>query len=121
MQIFKTKGKNNKPYVAEKSIIRPTFSYLGNYKISETVFKQIIEFLSEKAEFISKINKIRIETVTGGMEIYIEVVINYGYNIVQCLGDFKKKCKREIENLTAMNVEKIEITAKSIAVPEDNK
>lgn len=121
LQIFKTKGKNNKPYVAEKSIIRPTFSYLGNYKISETVFKQIIEFLSEKAEFISKINKIRIETVTGGMEIYIEVVINYGYNIVQCLGDFKKKCKREIENLTAMNVEKIEIIAKSIAVPEDNK
>lgn len=121
LQIFKTKGKNNKPYVAEKSIIRPTFSYLGNYEISETVFKQIIEFLSEKAEFIFKINKIRIETVTGGMEIYIEVVINYGYNIIECLGNFKKKCKREIENLTAMNIEKIEIIAKSIAVPEDNK
>lgn len=118
LQIFKSKGKNNKPYIAEKSIIRPTFSYLGNYKISDTVFKQIIEYLSEKAEFIYRINRIRIETLPDGISIYIEVIINYGYNIIESLGDFKKKCKREIENLTAMNVETIEMVAKGIHVEE---
>ncbi len=118
LQIFKSKGKNNKPYIAEKSIIRPTFSYLGNYKISDTVFKQIIEYLSEKAEFIYRINRIRIETLPEGISIYIEVIVNYGYNIIESLGDFKKKCKREIENLTAMNVETIEMVAKGIHVEE---
>ena len=118
LQIFKSKGKNNKPYIAEKSIIRPTFSYLGNYKISDTVFKQIIGYLSEKAEFIYRINRIRIETLPEGISIYIEVIVNYGYNIIESLGDFKKKCKREIENLTAMNVETIEMVAKGIHVEE---
>lgn len=118
LQIFKSKGKNNKPYIAEKSIIRPTFSYLGNYKISDTVFKQIIEYLSEKAEFIYRINRIRIETLPEGISIYIEVIVNYGYNIIESLGDFKKKCKKEIENLTAMNVETIEMVAKGIHVEE---
>ena len=118
LQIFKSKGKNNKPYIAEKSIIRPTFSYLGNYKISDTVFKQIIEYLSEKAEFIYRINRIRIETLPEGISIYIEVIVNYGYNIIESLGDFKKKCKREIENLTAMNVETIEMVAKGNQVEE---
>ena len=118
LQIFKSKGKNNKPYIAEKSIIRPTFSYLGNYKISDTVFKQIIEYLSEKAELIYRINRIRIETLPEGISIYIEVIVNYGYNIIESLGDFKKKCKREIENLTAMNVETIEMVAKGIHVEE---
>ena len=33
LQIFKSKGRGTEPYIAEKSIIRPTFSYLGNFKI----------------------------------------------------------------------------------------
>ena len=52
LQIFKSKGRGNAPYISEKSIIRPTFSYMGNFKISDTVFKQIVEYLSEKANKI---------------------------------------------------------------------
>ena len=33
LQIFKSKGKGQKPYISEKSIIRPTFSYLGKFTI----------------------------------------------------------------------------------------
>ena len=121
LQIFKSKGKNNKPYIAEKSIIRPTFSYLGNYTISDTVFKQIIEYLSEKAEFIYKVSRTRIETTDEGLSVYMEVIVNYGYDIVKGLTDFKKKTKREIENLTAMNVDSIEIIAKGIQLPEEGE
>lgn len=121
LQIFKSKGKNDKPYIAEKSIIRPTFSYLGNYKISDTVFKQIVEYLSTKADFIYKVSRTRIETTEDGLSVYMEVIINYGYDIVKCLTDFKKKTKREIENLTAMNVESIEIVAKGIQLPEEGE
>ena len=119
LQIFKSKGKNNKPYIAEKSIIRPTFSYLGNYKISDTVFKQIIEYLGEKAEFVYRINRTIIQTTEEGMSVYVEVIMKYGYDIVKCLTDFKKKIKREIENLTAMNVDSIEIVAKGIQLTEE--
>ena len=50
LQIFKSTGKGKAPYVSEKSIIRPTFSYLGNFKISDTVFKQIIDYIANKTE-----------------------------------------------------------------------
>ena len=46
LQIFKTKGRGKDPYISEKSIIRPTFSYLGNFTISDVVFKQIAEYLA---------------------------------------------------------------------------
>lgn len=121
LQIFKSKGKDNKPYIAEKSIIRPTFSYLGNYKISDTVFKQIVDYLSTNAEFIYKVTRTRIETADDGLNIYMEVIVNYGCDIVKCLSSFKKKCKREIENLTAMNVDSIEIVAKGIQLPEEEE
>ena len=50
LQIFKSKGQGKAPYVSEKSIIRPTFSYMGNFTISDSVFRQIIEYLVYKAE-----------------------------------------------------------------------
>ncbi len=120
LQIFKSKGKDAKPYISEKSIIRPTFSYLGNFRISDTVFRQIIEYLATKIESIYKVSRVRIDKIgdNEGITIYIEVVVEYGYNILEALKEFKKKCKKEIENLTAMNVENIDIVAKGVHVPE---
>ena len=69
LQIFKSKGKDIQPYIAEKSIIRPTFSYLGNYKISDTVFRQIIEHLAGKTEAIHKTSRVRIEK-TASRNVY---------------------------------------------------
>ena len=57
LQIFKSKGSGKKPYISEKSIIRPTFSYLGNFTISDTVFRQMVEHIAKKTEGISKVEK----------------------------------------------------------------
>lgn len=117
LQIFRTK-RNEKPYITEKSIIRPTFSYLGKFTISDTVFRQIAEYLASKTISIHKVTKTRIENYGEGISIYMEIVVIYGYNVVDSLSNFKLKCKKEIEKLTSMNVEKVEIVAKGIYMPE---
>ena len=121
LQIFKTKGRGKDPYISEKSIIRPTFSYLGNFTISDTVFRQIAEHLASKTDFIDRIIKPRVDKLPEGPYIYMEVIVNYGYNLVDGLKDFKEKTKKEIEKLTTMNIQKIDIVAKGIKVKEDNK
>jgi len=121
LQIFKSKGRDAKPYISEKSIIRPTFSYLGNYTISDGVLKDIIEHLASKVEAISKIYRTRIEKNPEGVNIYIEIVLVYGFNIITSLQTFKKNCIREIENLTAMNVANVQILARSIQKPEEGE
>lgn len=121
LQIFKSSGKGSAPYISEKSIIRPTFSYMGKFVISDTVFRQIIEYLAKRTESIYKIVRIRINKIgeDAGISIYMEVTLNYGYNILEELKLFKKKAKREIENLTAMNVEVMDIIAKGVHIPEE--
>lgn len=121
LQIFKTKGKGKDPYISEKSIIRPTFSYLGNFTISDTVFRQIVEYLATKTDFIDKIVKTRVTNTPEGPDIYMEVIVNYGHNIMSGLADFKEKSKKEIEKLTTMNVQKIDIVAKGIKMPENKE
>ena len=121
LQIFKTKGRGNKPYISEKSIIRPNFSYLGNFTISDTFFRQILEYLVAKSDGIYKVQKIRVDNLGEGAKIHMEVTVVYGFNLYQGIKEFKEKAKKEIEKLTAMNVEEFEVVVKNIYVPEANK
>ena len=118
LQIFKSKGSGNKPYISEKSIIRPTFSYLGNFTISDTVFRQIVEYLAKKTEGISRVIRTRVENYGEGPSIYMEVSVIYGHSIIKELRVFKEKCIKEIERLTTMSVQKITVIAKAIEMPE---
>ena len=119
LQIFKSKGIGQKPYISEKTIMRPTFSYLGNFTISDTVFRQIIEFLVTKMPEIYKVVRTRVSSSEIGTSIYMEVVVMYGCNIQETLKEFKEKARREIENLTAMNVISLNVVAKNIVVLEN--
>lgn len=116
LQIFKIRGKDNTPYMDEKSIIRPTFSYMGKYTISDSVFRQIAEYMAIKMDAIHKVNRIRAESKDDGVYLYLELTVVYGYNLVDVIKEFKDKTKKEIERLTAMNVLKIDALAKNIYV-----
>lgn len=120
LQIFKSKGKGKQPYISEKSIIRPTFSYMGNFTISDSVFRQIAEYQAEKMPEIYKVLRTRVQNYGEGPLIDMEVSVVYGYNVAEGLVEFKKKIVKETENLTAMNVVKLDVVAKNIVVLEKN-
>lgn len=120
LQIFKSKGAGQKPYISEKTIIRPTFSYLGKFTISDTVFRQIVECLAERMQSIYRVVRTRATSTVAGPSIYMEVIVMYGYNIQEVLKEFKEKARKEIENLTAMNVVSMDVVAKSVHIPDKN-
>ena len=121
LQIFKSKGKGKQPYISEKSIIRPTFSYMGNFTISDSVFRQIAEYQAEKMPEIYKVLRTRVQNYGEGPLIDMEVSVVYGYNVAEGLIEFKKKIVKEIENLTAMNVVRLDVVAKNIVVLGKNE
>ena len=114
LQIFKFKGESQ--YISEKSIIRPTFSYLGNFTISDSVFRHIVEQISSDTPEIYSISKVRVENYGEGISIYAEAILNYGNNIIDVLNKFRAKAKKEIEKQTSMYVEKVDLVAKGIHV-----
>jgi len=119
LQIFKSTGRGKAPYIAEKSIIRPTFSYMGNFEISDTVFKQIIEIVAQKTEGVHEIHRSIIKkhnVLNDGVYVYVEVIIDFGYNINETMAKYKKNVIKEIEKLTAMNVLNMSIVVKGVNV-----
>ena len=94
---------------------------MGNFQISDTVFKQIIEYVAEKTEGVHKIYRtiVKKHGPSDGIYLYIEVIIEFGFNINDTMTKLKRKIVKEIEKLTAMNVLSMEIIVRGVNV--DNK
>ena len=117
LQIFKSTGRGSKPYITEKSIVRPTFSYMGNFEISDTVFKQIISYVVSKFKEVNKLHRKIIKKhkeLNDGVFIYVEIIIEYGYSVNDVVSRLKTQIKKEVEKLTSMNVLAIDIVIKDV-------
>ena len=54
---------------SEKTIIRPTYSYLGNYTISDNVINAIISHVVSRIDGVSKVFKVVTEKYIDGMKL----------------------------------------------------
>ena len=72
----------------------------------------------KKIQKFNKIQKIRVDNFGEGAKLYMEVTVVYGFNLIDGIKQFKIKAKKEIEKLTAMNVEEFEVVVKNVYVPQ---
>jgi len=118
LQVFRRKGKGRFQLVGEKSVVRPTFSYMGNYTISDYTIYQIVEHVTSKIEGVSRISRFRAENHIDGIYIEMDLVLVYGYLIRPLLKEVQQKAAEEVERLTALNIQRFDVTAKSLVVDQ---
>ena len=116
LQIFKRKGKGNYQLIGEKSVVRPTFSYLGNYTISDYTVYQIVEYIVINVPGVSKISRFRVENRPDGIFMEMDLILVYGYAIRSLIQGIQLKVKDEVEKLTALNIGALNITVKSLVI-----
>lgn len=116
LQIFQSKKTGT--YISNKSIIRPTFSYIGKFTMGEKVFRDIIDKIIEKQEGIKKAEKVRIirNQETNEIALYIEIIFIYGFNIQKETQEFRKRIYEDLEEYTQINITKIDIKIKDIQI-----
>jgi uncharacterized alkaline shock family protein YloU len=94
---------------------------MGKFEISDNVFKQIIDMVVKDIPGVHKIYRARISKhakFNDGIFIYLEVIIEFGYNITDTMKEMKEKIIKEVEKLTAMNVLNMEIIVKDVYYSE---
>lgn len=100
----------------EKSIIRPTYSYLGEFTISDNVISEIIEFELKKLTFIGRIHSIIIDKLSNGIGVEIFVSICYGYDLQKAGEVIKMAAAYPVEEFTSINVEYVNVSFKGVVV-----
>ncbi len=116
LRIFRPKGRGLVPFVADKSVVRPTFSYLGRYVISDFAIFTIVENIALQTVGIHKVMKFRIDNMTMGIALEIDVAVYYGYQIPDVLKEFQSQTKEILERLTGLNIISIKLVARTLFV-----
>ena len=113
MDPLKMFEKKDKVY-REKSVIRPTFSYLGNFTISDKVLKEIILHEGKTTEGITRISKVDIEKFVDGININLDIYIKFGYNIPVATTKLQTTIASRIDYITGINILSINVYVKGI-------
>lgn len=116
LRIFRPKGKSLIPFIADKTVVRPTFSYLGKYTISDYAIYTMVENIVLREEGIQKILRFRVDNMETGITINMDVAVYFGYYIPDILNKFQNNVKRIIEKLTGLNVISVNVSARTIYV-----
>lgn len=98
----------------EKTIIRPTYSYLGKFYISPNVINDIISYVVRKVDGVTKVFKVNTQKYVDGMKLDIDIEIKFGKNIPSISSEIKNVVVDAIDNATGINLFGININVKSI-------
>jgi len=110
LKIFEKKDKK----YHEKSIIRPTFSYLGNFYISDKVIKDIITYCTKDITGITRLIRVNIEKFIDGINIYLDINVQYGYSIPKVSKILQDTVTRDVVYATGINIFGINVRIKGI-------
>ncbi len=113
LKIWKKK-EDIKEQLYEKTVVRPTFSYLGKYTISDKVIRDLINFSSKKVFGISRLIAINVQTVEHGVIISIDVEVVYGNPILSMIKNLQYQVIKEVEYMTSINILSVDVNVKKM-------
>lgn len=103
----------------ERTVVRPTFSTLGNYSLSDEALAMLCDQSLREIDGIAAMLDFNVIKETYGVMLNIQVALVYGYNAPEVLQSAQAKLSRDIERFTAINV--LEINMRAVRVVHDRR
>jgi uncharacterized alkaline shock family protein YloU len=100
----------------EKTVVRPTFSYLGKYEIKDAALKAIINITSTEVQNVSKVLSIDIKNEKIGIIVTIGVSLTLDAPLKITSSILAERVKSNLEYMTGLNVLEVNIIVKGIKV-----
>ena len=116
LNILRRRGAGSFETMGEKSVIRPTYSYLGRFTISDYTIYQLAEHAARENKAVSRITRFRADKAEDGIRIEMDIVLFYGNRIPDVFAELRRQIAVEIEKYTSLNSVAVILTAKNIVV-----
>ena len=110
----KSENESNPGENIEKTIIRPTYSYLGKYTISDRAINSIISYVVSKVDGVARVLRVSTEEYSVGAKLDLDIEILYGTHIPSLSSKIKNVVIYALDNSTGINLYGININVKSI-------
>ncbi len=107
--IFNRKGRS---VLVEKSIVRPTYSGLGRFYISDTVITAIVVHAACQHPGVFSVYRVTVHTTSAGLSISLEIDAISRVRLFEMLEDVQNQIRRAVEDMTALNVLVLDVEAR---------
>lgn len=111
LKVFFNKSAKG-PYVAEKTIVRPAYSYLGDYTLSKSVIIDICRYEAKQVPGI-EVMDVKLSKKPGGVMITLEVIVDINVDMRKTAAIVQKRIKQPLEEYVSIVVSAIDIHIKS--------
>ena len=109
------KGFGSKGSLNEKSVVRPTYSYMGRFVVSDKVIGDIVQCTAVSVEGIERVYRTVSDNRIEDMVVTVVVQVKKNCNILEDCRALQEKCVKIIEEMTAFHIKEMNIEIKEIA------
>ena len=99
---------------SERSIVRPTFSYMGDYIISDNVIIAMAVHEAEKFDAVSRVMNINVRKTSHGVHLDMTLSVRIGCNIPSVCEMVQRAVRYNIEQYTSVNIRRVHVFVKSL-------
>ena len=114
LRIFRGMGKSEKGSFAEKSVVRPTYSYMGDYIISDRVIGDIVLCIARSRNIDITIIRVLTENTRNGIKITVLILMRYDLDIIKTAQSFQEQVALQVGYMTAFNVDRVDIEVRDL-------
>lgn len=98
----------------ERTVVRPTFSGLGSYSISDDAMRDMVRIILRRVRGVAELVDFRAEKEIYGVVIDMELSLVYGFKAQSVLSEAQERVSRQIEEFTSINVMAVNVRAKRV-------
>ena len=99
---------------SEKTVVRPTFSYLGEFIISNAALVQICMYEASKVQNVAKCISCSVREKENGIDVKIDIAAKLGRNLKNIGKDVMAAVRSAVDNSTAINVNRVDVNIKTL-------
>ena len=115
LRVFKDRSFGAGSYkTQERSVVRPTYSYLGEFIISDRVITDIVDHVAAGTDGVDEIYRVISEKHQDELLVMITARFSCDVNAVLAGRALQKQCKMSIEQMTAFNIGSINVEVKDL-------
>ena len=99
---------------AERTVVRPTYSYMGEYYVSEHVMDDIVRCVAAAMPAIGRVVYVSHGALPEAYDLLVVIRMRGGYPLWETAGVFQTAVKDAVELMTAFNVVRVDVEVRDL-------
>jgi uncharacterized alkaline shock family protein YloU len=98
----------------DRSVVRPTYSYLGDFTISDKAVRDIVRSTGRMVDGVDEAPFILVHTHRDGVIIEIGAIMRYGARILDAARKLQTMAAANLEEMTSINVVAVDVEIRGL-------